>query len=112
MKTGIKLERGGSVRHRLSLRLNTNRSEVLTLKNLSGRAAFREPRDARLLVAVPPFSRALRPCAISRDYAVSLAFKARPNESSPHCKLQSLKIQFVAHLNAKKRLRGPVFAVR
>jgi len=67
MKTGIKLERGESVRQRLSLRLKTKRSDVFTLKNLSGRAApFRGPReDARGLFAEPPFSdSARRPCAI------------------------------------------------
>lgn len=67
MKTGIKLERGESVRQRLSLRLKTKRSDVFTLKNLRGRAApFRDPReDARGLFEEPPFSESARlPCAI------------------------------------------------
>ncbi len=38
MNTGIKLDFGDSRRHRLSLLLKTNRSEVLTLKNLRGEA--------------------------------------------------------------------------
>lgn len=91
MKTGIKLERGGSVRHRLSLRLNTNRSEVFTLKNLSGRAAFREPReDARLLVATSPFSGALRPCAIAPGYTVSPACKSASLANSSSLSVSSL----------------------
>ena len=69
MKTGIKLERGDSVRQRLSRRLKTKRSDVLTLKNLSGRAAapFREPRaEDRGLLAAPLFSDTVRrPCAMA-----------------------------------------------
>ena len=68
MKTGIKLDRGESVRHRLSRRLNTKRSEVLTLKNLSGSAAALPfpDRDARCLFAEAPFSAStLRPCAMA-----------------------------------------------
>ena len=38
INTGIKLDLGESRRHRLSLLLKTKRSEVLTLKNLSGKA--------------------------------------------------------------------------
>ena len=38
MKTGIKLDLGESRRQRLSLLLKTKRSEVLTLKNLRGKA--------------------------------------------------------------------------
>ena len=54
------------MKHFLSLRFNTNRSDVFTLKNLSG-SAFLEPRaDARCLFAAAPVSEnARRPCAMA-----------------------------------------------
>jgi hypothetical protein len=53
IKTGIRLERGGSVRQRLSLRLKTKRSVFLTLKNFKGRAFCRF-----LAILLPVFLRA------------------------------------------------------
>jgi len=76
MKTGIRLERGERVRHFLSRRLKTKRSDVLTLKNLSGRAAatFFSFFAVRCLFAAPPLSaKTRRPCAMFNVDAVSLS---------------------------------------
>eukprot|EP00961_Rhodomonas_salina_P037847 508550-Rhodomonas_salina.3 len=49
IKTGIKLDLGESVRQRLSLRLKTNLSELLTLKNFKGNAFWAALVPCRLL---------------------------------------------------------------
>mmetsp|Transcript_22139 Transcript_22139/g.55529 ORF Transcript_22139/g.55529 Transcript_22139/m.55529 type:complete len:208 (+) Transcript_22139:314-937(+) len=55
MNTGTREERGGWVRVFLSLRLNTNRSEARTLKNLSGAALLPFlPLDGAFLLATAP----------------------------------------------------------